>query len=884
MICALRETDLVRACVDAVRAASEVVDTQSALSSLTVLSSDVSTPTFNPPFTPVSRNLAVLAKCMPQRHAGMVFVADDLAAWLISVLADAGRKKLIKFVLGTDQDRALRRAATDALKLTASELRPESSERAEELALVVSQVFGEPALMAPPAGYQTVLEALQAGITGQLAVLDDASLTGTGLSSADVLSVPPGMLAQKLTGHLVRAIVVDGARGGPLAPLAAQLNNDAIQLQGQRIEGVVAQLATEIRDALARMDSDRAPMAPVTPSQLPPVTAAFTGRDGELALLVELLDPDQTAGPIVVSAVAGLAGVGKTTLAVAAGHAALRHGWFRGGVLFVDLHGYDEAPVEPGQAIDGLLRALGVAADQIPPDPEGRTVLYRSVLAQIPNSVLIIADNASSETQIRPLLPGAGSHKVLVTSRHTLAGLNARLVDLTVMDEDASVGLLDRALRLARPNDDRVTGDRGAAARLVRMCSGLPLALQIAAALLKADPTLTTADLAGQLAIEHTRLDRLAYEDGGGVGRPTIAIAFGLSYDKLDDLAKRIFRLLAVNGGPDVSTAAAAVLADLPADEVRRVLARLAQAHLIEPTPGPLGRWRMHDLLHLYSQRLSAIYAKADSREDALHRLLTFYVLRAESARIYLWGEPYEELTDVIRNDLGWERDLARYYSGASEAARLRNRELRDSMLSITSSAEARGWLDAEQTNLIAAVGMAERVGRYRDAVRLTEMLTSYFSLPSRFDDWITSRTVGHADVYRSPDRLDDLLKELRPRLDEAINDIKKAIINLQGSHDRDNQAMALNNLGLALREARRFDEAITAFKNAIGIFRETGDRHREGLALNSLGLALQEAGRFKEAVAAFRNAAAAFRETGDQRGEDRALRNLETLRPWDYA
>ena len=174
---------------------------------------------------------------------------------------------------------------------------------------------------------------------------------------------------------------------------------------------------------------------------------------------------------MVVSAVAGLAGVGKTTLAVQAGHAARQRGWFGGGVLFIDLHGYDEAPVEPGQALDALLRALGVPAEHIPPGVEERAGLYRSVLAQIAEPVLVIADNASSEAQVRPLLPGAGPHKVVVTSRHTLAGLGARLVDVTVLDDDAAVDLLDGALRAARPGDDRITADRGgrgAAGRGVR--------------------------------------------------------------------------------------------------------------------------------------------------------------------------------------------------------------------------------------------------------------------------------------------------------------------------------------------------------------------------------------------------------------------------------
>ena len=376
-----------------------------------------------------------------------------------------------------------------------------------------------------------------------------------------------------------------GSRGGPLLPLATQLNHDVTHLQGQRIEA--RHWSAKLLEVLARLGGTRAvAAAPTALAQLPAATAGFTGRDDELAVLAGLLDPAGSAGPVVVSAVAGLAGVGKTTLAVQAGHAARQRGWFGGGVLFIDLHGYDEAPVEPGQALDALLRALGVPAEHIPPTVEERAGLYRSVLAQISEPVLVIADNASSEAQVKPLLPGAGPHKVVVTSRHTLAGLGARLVDVTVLDDDAAVELLDAALRAARPDDDRISGDREAAARLAGVCGGLPLALQITAALLKADPALSAAELAGELSEEQDRLAALRYDDGSGPGAPSVAAAFELSYRRLDETAARVFRLLPVNPGPDVSTAAAAVLADLPAGEVRRVLAGLAAAHLVEAAAG----------------------------------------------------------------------------------------------------------------------------------------------------------------------------------------------------------------------------------------------------------------------------------------------------------
>jgi hypothetical protein len=165
--------------------------------------------------------------------------------------------------------------------------------------------------------------------------------------------------------------------------------------------------------------------APVALAQLPPLTTGFTGRAAELAQVAGLLDPSGTGGAVVVSAVAGLAGVGKTALAIHAADAARAAGWFPGGVLFIDLHGYDSGPVQPGQALDALLRALGIPGEHIPEGIEQRAALYRSALDQVTGSMLIVIDNAATEAQVRLLLPGPGPHRVIITSRHTLAGLGA---------------------------------------------------------------------------------------------------------------------------------------------------------------------------------------------------------------------------------------------------------------------------------------------------------------------------------------------------------------------------------------------------------------------------------------------------------------------------
>jgi hypothetical protein len=183
----------------------------------------------------------------------MVFVADDLAAWLVGLFADASRKRLTTWVFGSDDERALRSAASAAVRLTAEELRPADGEGIEELARVISEVFAAPTPSALLTGQATLLEALQAGVAGQLTVLDHRELTGTGKSSAELLRVSTPVLAEKLTSNLVREIVARGARGGPLEPLAGQLNHDVTHLQGQRLEGMIGRIAQELQDALARL-------------------------------------------------------------------------------------------------------------------------------------------------------------------------------------------------------------------------------------------------------------------------------------------------------------------------------------------------------------------------------------------------------------------------------------------------------------------------------------------------------------------------------------------------------------------------------------------------------------------------------------------------------
>jgi tetratricopeptide (TPR) repeat protein len=591
---------------------------------------------------------------------------------------------------------------------------------------------------------------------------------------------------------------------------------------------------------------------PMVLAQLPPIVAGFIGRDSEMQVLSGLLDPSggEHVATVTVTAVAGLAGVGKTALAIQAANVARERGWFPGGVLFIDLHGYDDGSIEPAQALDALLRALGVASERIPPDADARGALYRSVLAQISEPVLVVADNAASEAQVRPLLPGGGPHRLIVTSRHTLGALDARLVDVAVLDADASVALLDAALRLARPDDGRITDDAESAARVASICAGLPLALQIVAALLKSDPARQVAELAAELAVERVRLELLRYDDGSGVREPSVAAAFEMSYRLLGEATARMFRLLPLNAGPDISTASAAVLLDLPLSNTRNVLADLARSHLLESASTLAGRWRMHDLLRLYARRLSETSAETDAAEQARDRLFRHYVSMTEAAVVHLLAFPGVPMP-----------------------------------ICFTSRGDALTWLDAERANLVATVRIAFELARYRAAFDLSVVLVEYLSWKKYRNEWMATAIIGLNAARRLGDRrketgaLSNLGLALHGarKFDEAIAAFQAVAGVFRETGDRIHEGAAMHNLGMALEELRRFDEAITAYRQDLAICREVGDRFGEAKTLTNLSICLREAGHVDEGVAASRDAIVICREIGARYGEGLALNALSS-------
>jgi tetratricopeptide (TPR) repeat protein len=587
-------------------------------------------------------------------------------------------------------------------------------------------------------------------------------------------------------------------------------------------------------------------------SGLPRASPAFTGRDDEVQQLLAGLAPgsrDGGASPqaaVPVALVTGLAGVGKTELVVQTARKALRdQGWFPGGVLFVDLFGYDtERRLSPEQALDGLLRALGVPGEHIPDGSQDRSRLYRSVLAALAREgrrILVVIDNVSTADQARPLLPGDGTCAALVTSRHTL-DLDARLHDVGVLDEGACVELLRQTLLNARgPSDTRVEDDPEGAAEIARLCAGLPLAARIAAALLADFPSRPLSSVAADLDTAHTRLDRLRREDRA------VRAALDLSYGQLPADRARLLRLLPLNPGADISSETAARLTDAEVYPTENLLQDLARAHLVEPAP-VWGRWRLHDLVRLYADQQGQAHGADDGRDVAQARLHEHYRVTTEAAVTHLDSRT------------------------AERSPRFPDR------------AAALAWLDGEHRNLVVLAVSEPPLGLPETSIALASVYADHLHFRRHFTDLIDVTTVALDAVRALGDQqqaeaaaLGNLGMALTGarRFDEAYAAYTESLRLWRQVGDRHGEATALNSFGTLLHVMRRADKAIDAHIRAADICREVGDRLGVCGALTNQGGALLAAGRSGEAAEVLTEAVAMYRELGDRRREATALNNL---------
>ncbi|MEV4734684.1 tetratricopeptide repeat protein [Saccharopolyspora sp. NPDC049426] len=593
-------------------------------------------------------------------------------------------------------------------------------------------------------------------------------------------------------------------------------------------------------------------MLPQALETLPTVPDAFTGRDSDLQRLLEALDPTTEAvgGGVVISAVAGMGGVGKTALATVAAHTARTRGWFSS-VLFIDLHGYtpEAAPIDPEHALETLLRDMGISAVHIPPTLDQRAKLYRSRLQEIAKEragpVLIVADNAAEVEQVEPLLPGRGCHRLLITSRSHLDLLQAAVrVDLDVLSRDAARYLLKEVLTASNPVDARVDDNEGLG-RIADACGFLPLALRICAARLSRSPRVTPTRLADQLDDRVRRLDRLDL----GNKRRAVRAAFDVSFERLSAEQAEVFVLLALNPGPSLSTAAAAVLAGKDVDEVGEVLDELAAAHLLRPDAVDAGRWAMHDLLADYAlHRLAEPQFSSIAPRRAHRRLLVYY------------------------NQMAYHADQhVRVESAPRTSNAFNGRE------------EALAWFDAERANLVAAAHAAADAGHADIAFGLPTSMSELLQILRYFDDWVAVSYVAYKVAYpaggylceaKASDNLGAALSGV-DQFEKAIEAHQRAIYLYHMIGDSGGEARAWNNCGGALLAMGNAEKAIDSHRRALDIRQRIGDRYGQARAWNNLGACQMALGNFEDSIQSHNHAIALYKEAGDGLRYARAWTNL---------
>ncbi|WP_338898371.1 BTAD domain-containing putative transcriptional regulator [Streptomyces sp. TG1A-60] len=625
--------------------------------------------------------------------------------------------------------------------------------------------------------------------------------------------------------------------------------------------------------------SRRAPVAAPRPvSLLPPAIGDFTGREEEMARVVEGLTGEREAMPVVV--VSGPAGVGKSALAVQAAHRVADA--YPEGQLYAELHGFSE-PVPPAEVLGRLLRALG--ADP-PEDTAERGDLFRSLVAG--RRVLLVLDDANGEAQVRPLLPGSATCGVLVTSRARLGGLvGARRTDLDVLDDVRGLELLTRVTGPERTPDDPREG--AAARRIVELCGGLPLALRIAGARLATRRHWTPSVLAERLADEHRRLDELS------VGDLEVRASLGLSYQALDECARRVLRRIATLGAADVALWTAASLAGTPEDEAEEILERLLDAQLIDcPGTDQVGqpRYRLHDLVRVYAAE------RAEAEDPVADR--TAAVGRALAAGLWLMDRVTEQAPSgavILRQQFTVkERGAVAHAApprGRDQPPATGRREPTEPPTPVGAHTTRRAladpfaWFDAEADALTTAVERAAAMGLHTLACAAAAALcSSSFAISNRFDPWWRSHDAALAAARRAEDRSGEALLiiglgQLRyeqDRIAEAQEYFRTAERICTELGDVRGRSAALAGLGSACREVGELREAERALTEAADGFRRVGDDTGVGVACRYGGSVRLELGDREGAFPLLDESLRAYRRLGSRRGEALALRTLSLV------
>jgi DNA-binding SARP family transcriptional activator len=684
-------------------------------------------------------------------------------------------------------------------------------------------------------------------------------------------------LDEPLHVELILTLAASGRQAEALAAyerirsaLADQLGIDP----GERLRS--AQLAVlrhqdrHVRRTIGRTAIQQAPAAPPD----------FVGRADEIATIEAALartgrEPDSASSRIVL--LAGIAGVGKTALALAAAHRLRAR--YPDGQLYADLRGTSAAAPEPMRILGRFLRALGVPSRQIGTDENEATALFRSELAD--RRMLVILDNALDAGQVRPLLPGAGGSDLIVTSRRRMPGLTgASVVDLERLSPEESIALI-----AATAGSHRTDADPGAAAALAEACARLPLALRIASARLATRQAWTIGDLTRRLQDDNRRLTELS------TGESSMLTSFQLSYADLSPVARRAFRLCSVHPGDDFGTDGTGVLLAMPPAEADRVLEDLLEANMLMQYTRD--RYRFHDLLGLYARRLLADDAEG---EPARSRLYTWYADAATAAMEWVYPQ-------LVRLETHAGRDTF-----------------------FATEAEALAWLDAELPALLAVVRHAAGSADPAPAWRITDQLRGYFLIRRHIDGWLSAAEAGldAADragddvartamlisrgqalwsVGRDEEALSDCLagEQLavttgwttaaaylshqigwtyleQGKLTDAEEWLHRALEQTEDDQLGHVRAVALNGLGVMRLCQGELSDAVELLYAALEINEATG---RETSALanrGNLASALRQLGAETRASELLTEVLAAYRKTANLRGEMSTLDELSQL------
>jgi DNA-binding SARP family transcriptional activator len=673
-------------------------------------------------------------------------------------------------------------------------------------------------------------------------------------------------LREKISELLMLALYQSGRQAEALA-VYTEARAVLVEETGAEPGAELRALQRRILAADPELTSQASPK--VVPRELPGAVRDFTGRETELAMLTGFLaDADgRAAQTVLISAISGTAGVGKTALALHWAHAVAER--FPDGQFYANLRGYDPGqPVAAGDALAGFLRALGVPGQDIPAEAAERAARYRSLLAG--RRVLVVLDNASSAEQARPLLPATAGSLAVVTSRDDLAGLvardGARRLELDLLPTADAVRLLRTLI------GGRVEDDPAAAEQVALQCARLPLALRVVAELAVARPWISLREMTEELADQRRRLDLL---DAGLDQDTMVRAVFSWSCRRLDVATVRAFRLASLHPGPDFDSYLVAAITGSTVDQADGVLARLVRGHLIHPVAP--GRYGIHGLVTqaagarawLDAERVNlvavAVHAARTDWPGHATRLATTLF------RDFITCGHLAEATTIF----GCARDAARRSGdGAAEG---------EALIGLGAVAGRRGQYPQAAGYFLRALPLFRDAGDQLGEARTLCNIGLIDGIQGRYRQAVSryrrALALGRMteDLLSQARCLDNLgLLELRQgHLRQAAAHHRQAMLLHRGMGNSQGEANALANLGSIDLRLGYLYEAGERHRRALTIFREASDRTGEALSLAALGDIGLRQGRLDEAIGHQRQALTLFREIGDDSGEAVALNGL---------